>query len=139
MTPSYDDPLPAHEGGIRTRAVRGDPGPAGNPAPGDLIFARRALDQGRLEEAEGLIHRALRREPASAEAWGLMGALRDRLGESHAAYRCFRTALALDRYDRLSLSGLRRCCDRFHLDFQDPSINPAAVGPATAWTRSGSR
>jgi Flp pilus assembly protein TadD len=93
-----------------------------------LIFARRALDLGRLEEAARLIRRAMSLEPESAEAWSLMGALSDRLGESHSAYRCFRTAMELDPYDTLARAGLRRYCKRFHLDLR----NPAAQWYSTA-------
>jgi hypothetical protein len=76
-------------------------------------------------------------EQESAEAWSLMGALFDRLGESHCAYHCFRTALELDPHDTLARAGLRRYCKRFHLDLRDPAINPAARWYSTASSNPG--
>jgi hypothetical protein len=131
MNPSFIAGCAIDEDDMRTRPVRGHAGATGKLPPYDLIFARRALDQGRLEEAAGLIRRAMSLEPGSAEAWSLMGALFDRLGECHVASHCLRTALGLDPHDTIALAGLRRYRERFRLDIRDPAINPAAQGYPT--------
>jgi tetratricopeptide (TPR) repeat protein len=92
----------------------------------DLIVSRRALDQGLFEEAERHIRQAIDREPESAEAHSLMGLLHERLSEYHSAYHCYRVALRIDEHDPLALAGLHRYCNRFHLDFWNPAINPLA-------------
>jgi len=92
----------------------------------DLIVARRAIDHGQLKTAEPHLRHAVDSRPEWAEAWALLGALRERLGEYHAAYQCYRVALVLDRYETISLGGIRRYCERFGLDFRNPAVNPAA-------------
>jgi hypothetical protein len=92
----------------------------------EVVVARRAIDHGQLTKAEPHLLRAVESRPDWAEAWGLMGALRERLGEHHSAYQCYRVALVLDRFETLSLGGMRRYCERFGLDFSNPAINPAA-------------
>ncbi len=132
MLPGFVDlPLP-HEGDPHPRVVRSGPASAWECPPSDVIFARRALERGCLAEAEVYLRRAIDREPGSSRAWSLMGVLRERSGESDAAFRCFQTALELDRHDGLALSGLRRYCERFHRDFRDPAINPASGGHPSA-------
>ena len=92
----------------------------------DLIFARQALDRRQFDEAERHLRRALDTDSNSAEGRSLMGVLHERLGEYHAAYRCFRLALEIDRFDPIARGGLRRYCQRFGLDFHSRAINPAA-------------
>ena len=58
-----------------------------------------------------------------------MGVLHERLGEHHAAYRCYRLALMLDRDDTVAGEGLRRYCERFGYDAASAAINPAPIGP----------
>jgi tetratricopeptide (TPR) repeat protein len=94
-------------------------------APTDLIFARQALDCQRFEDAERHLCRALDNDPESAEVRSLMGVLHERLGEHHAAYQCYKLALQIERHDPIARAGLRRYCERFGLDFQNRSINPA--------------
>jgi tetratricopeptide (TPR) repeat protein len=91
----------------------------------DLICARRAIDRRQFEEAERHLRRALDLDTDSAEARSLMGVLHERLGEYHAAYRCYKQALELDRFDAVARGGLRRYCERFGYDFHSPAINPA--------------
>jgi Flp pilus assembly protein TadD len=131
-----DLPL-THEGDPQTRAVRSGSASPWECPPSEIIFARQALEQGCLAAAEVYLRRAIDREPGSSRAWSLMGVLRERSGECHSAFRCFRTALELDRHDHLALSGLRRYRDRFHRDFRDPAINPAAGGHPPASSSSG--
>jgi Flp pilus assembly protein TadD len=117
----------SREHGMLTRALQSHLGPSKNILPNDLILVRRALDQGQLAEAERHLRRALSREPESAEAKSLMGVLHEQLGEHHAAYRCYRATLELDRRDTIALAGIRRYCDRFRLDLRNPALNPAAT------------
>jgi Flp pilus assembly protein TadD len=93
--------------------------------PTDLIFARQALDRQELDVAERHLRRALDADPESAEVRSLMGVLHERLGESRAAYRCYRIALTTDRRNAIAGAGLRRCCERFGFEFRDEAINPA--------------
>jgi Flp pilus assembly protein TadD len=93
--------------------------------PTDLIFARQALDHQQFEDAERHLRQARDIDPESAEVQSLMGVLHERLGEHHAAYQCYKIALNIDRHDSIARAGLRRYCDRFGLDFQNTSINPA--------------
>jgi Flp pilus assembly protein TadD len=93
--------------------------------PTDLIFARQALDRQELDVAERHLRRALEAVPESAEVRSLMGVLHERLGESRAAYQCYRIALTTDHGNALARAGLRRCCERFGFDFRDKAINPA--------------
>jgi tetratricopeptide (TPR) repeat protein len=92
----------------------------------NLIFARQALDRRQFSEAEHLLRRALDIDPESPEVWALMGALHERLGEPHAAYQCHKRALAADPHNVVARGGLRKYCERFGLDFNNPNINPAS-------------
>jgi Flp pilus assembly protein TadD len=137
MQPCFVDLPLTHEGDPHTRAVRSGPASARECPPSDITLARRALEQGCLAAAEVYLRRAIDRESGSSRAWSLMGVLRERTGECHSAFGCFRTALELDRHDGLALSGLRRYCERFHRDFRDPAINLAAGGHPPASSSSG--
>lgn len=94
--------------------------------PPELVFARQALDGRRLEEAERYLLRALDVAPACAEVRTLLGLLHERLGEYHAAYRCFRLALTLDPHDTVAGDGLHRYCLRFGYDHENQAINPCS-------------
>jgi tetratricopeptide (TPR) repeat protein len=98
--------------------------------PPDLILARQALDCRRLDEAERHLQRALDTAPNCAEVRTLMGLLHERLGEHHAAYRCYRLALILDPHDTTAGDGLHRYCHRFGYDPDNKAINPAATHSA---------
>jgi tetratricopeptide (TPR) repeat protein len=98
--------------------------------PPDLILARQALDGRRLDEAERHLRRALDTAPDCAEVRTLMGLLHERLGEHHAAYRCYRLALMLDRDDTVAGDGILRYCRRFGYDPGSKAINPRAERPA---------
>jgi tetratricopeptide (TPR) repeat protein len=95
--------------------------------PTDLMFARQEMDRQHFEDAERHLRRALDADPESAEARTLMGVLHERLGERHAAYQCYRLTLKIDRHNPIALAGLRRYCERFGLDYQNKTINPAWV------------
>ena len=94
--------------------------------PPELILARQALDGHRLAEAERHLQRAMDSAPDCAEVRTLMGVLHERLGEHHAAYRCYRLALMLDPHDPVADDGLRRYCERFGYDPGNKAINPCA-------------
>jgi tetratricopeptide (TPR) repeat protein len=98
--------------------------------PADLILARQALDRRRLADAERHLRRALDAAPDCAEVRTLMGLLHERLGEHHAAYQCYRLALALDRHDTVAMDGLHRYCHRFGYDPGNRAINPAGTESA---------
>jgi hypothetical protein len=98
--------------------------------PTDLIFARQALDRQQFADAERHLRRALDSQPESAEAQTLMGVLHERLGEIHAAYRCYKHALKVDPYSLIARAGLRRYCKRFGFDIRRPTINPPFDEPA---------
>jgi uncharacterized protein HemY len=115
-----------HQNSIPILALRSFMAKGEKSPPNDLILARRALDQGHLEQAERYLCRAMRREPEPAEGRSLMGVVHERLGEHHSAYQSYRAALRLDRHDTIALAGIRRYCERFRLDIRNPAINPAA-------------
>ena len=56
-----------------------------------------------------------------------MGVLHECLGQSHAAYHSYRTALECAPSYGPALDNLRRYCERFGLDFHNKAINPSAV------------
>ena len=97
-----------------------------------LAVAGKALRQGHLSLAEHLLQLALGIDPDSTHAHALLGALHESVGEIHAAYQCYRTALLKDRYYGPALDGMRRCCDRTGLDSRTRESTPAlelAPGP----------
>jgi len=63
--------------------------------PSDLALARRLADQGKLKEAAILCQAHLRMEPASAQAWYLLGLVSDARGKPEAS-ECYRKALYLN-------------------------------------------
>jgi tetratricopeptide (TPR) repeat protein len=92
--------------------------------PPELNLARAALDRRQFDDAERHLHRALDSAPDCAEIRTLMGLIHERLGEHHAAYQCYRLALSLDRHDTAADDGLRRYCERFGYNPENPAINP---------------
>lgn len=93
----------------------------------DLSAARRALDERQFHRASTLLEEALAIAPASAEAHTLLGLVRERLGQDHAAFHAYRAALKADPDYAPALDSLRRYCDRQGLDFHNCALNPAAV------------
>jgi DNA-binding response OmpR family regulator len=106
------------------RSVR--PTVAVGPAVVELTRAKRALNLRRFGEAESLLQAALDVDPLSVEANNLMGVLHESLGEHHAAYRFYKSALDIDPQYDPALDNLRRYCEQHGLDFTNKLINPAA-------------
>lgn len=92
----------------------------------ELARARNAIEFRAWTEAERLLCILIEKDVESAEAYFLLGTLREQLNEFHAAYHSFKAVLAIDRGHALALQGLKRYCERFGLDHNDPLINPAA-------------
>ena len=72
--------------------------PADRPSPSvqpDLETARRLADAGRLNEAAGICEAHLRRSRVSAQAYYLLGLVRDASGDA-SAIDCYRKALYLE-------------------------------------------
>jgi chemotaxis protein methyltransferase WspC len=72
--------------------------PPDGPAPSvepDLETARRLADAGRLNEAAGICEAHLRQSRASAQAYYLLGLVRDAAGDA-SAIDCYRKALYLE-------------------------------------------
>ena len=65
-------------------------------------------------------------DPDSPEANTLRGTLKESLGDDHSAYHSYRRALTNDRHYGPALDGMRRYCERWGVDFNNKSINPAA-------------
>src|SRR5262249_40150816 len=93
----------------------------------DLAGAKRALNKRNFAEAERLLEEAVDHLPHSPEAHTLRGVLHECLGQSHAAYQSYRTALLCSSGYTPALNNLKRYCDHFGLDFRNKAINPAAV------------
>jgi chemotaxis protein methyltransferase WspC len=98
--------LPRVRTAIRKESIRAapseikrDPQPAvqsvGLP-PADLVTAQRFADQGHLREAIGCCERNLSRYGPSAEAYYLLGVVRDAAGERDRAAECYRRAVYLE-------------------------------------------
>jgi chemotaxis protein methyltransferase WspC len=66
-----------------------------SPIQPDLETARRLADAGRLNEAAGICEAHLRRSQASAQAYYLLGLVRDAGGDA-TAIDCYRKALYLE-------------------------------------------
>jgi hypothetical protein len=91
-----------------------------------LKSARRALCRREFAVAESQLQKALDLAPGSPEAHTLMGLFYEALGQQHAAYHAYKTALSNDHAHGPALCLMRAYCDRFGLDFDNPRINPAA-------------
>ena len=92
----------------------------------DLAPVKRALNQRNFLEAERRLEEVLDQTPDSPEAHTLMGVLHECLGQSHAAYHSYRTALMCAPSYGPALDNLKRYCERFGLDFHNKAINPSA-------------
>ncbi len=92
-----------------------------------LKSAQRALGGREFATAESLLREALDLAPGSPEAHTLMGLIHEALGEQHAAYHAYKTALRNDHSHGPALCLMRAYCDRFGLDFYNSRINPAAA------------
>ncbi len=62
----------------------------------ELLRAKRSLDRREFADAERRLCRVIDLDPDSAVAHNLMGVLHQSLGEHHASYHAFRTALRAD-------------------------------------------
>lgn len=105
--PAVSAPAPA--------SSRREPFASAHPRPASAAAAatrptiaeiRRLADQGRLIDAARACEEHLRREEPSAEAWRLLGILRDSSGELIGAADCYRKALYLDPADSETLDHL---------------------------------
>jgi chemotaxis protein methyltransferase WspC len=94
--------------GAQDRPASGG-GSATRPAIADI---RRLADQGRLIDAAKACEEHLRGDDPSAEAWRLLGILRDASGELAGAADCYRKALYLDPADRETLDHLALLLER---------------------------
>lgn len=89
------------------RAAQPCPASSAAPAPRPaLAEIRRLADQGRLIDAAKACEEHLRGEEPSAEAWRLLGILREASGELIGAADCYRKALYLDPADSETLDHL---------------------------------
>jgi FkbM family methyltransferase len=86
-------PIDPREFGMTPLDAPGGPAPAALPP---LDAARRRHQAGDLAGAEPLYLEALRREPANAQAWYLLGALRTAAGRPAEAAEALRAATAHD-------------------------------------------
>jgi chemotaxis protein methyltransferase WspC len=99
-------PLPGVRNAIRKESILAAPSqvkPPPQPAaesvelpPADLVTAQRFADQGHLREAIGCCERNLSRYGPSAEAYYLLGVVRDAAGERDRAAECYRRAVYLE-------------------------------------------
>jgi len=115
--------------GHRNHEAALDRATTGEPLDALLKPARRALGRREFAVAEYLLRKALDLAPGSPEAHMLMGLLHEALGEQHAAYHAYKTALKNDHSHGPALCLMRAYCNRFGLDFDNPRINPAAARP----------
>jgi DNA-binding response OmpR family regulator len=92
----------------------------------DLAPVKHALNKRDFLAAERLMQEALDRAPDCPEAHTLMGVLQECLGQTHAAYQSYRTALLCAPGHTPALNNLRQYCERFGLDFHSKAINPSA-------------
>jgi chemotaxis protein methyltransferase WspC len=74
--------------------------------PSDLITARRLADHGHLREAAGCCERNLSLNGPSAEAYYLLGVVRDAAGERDRAAECYRRAVYLEPHHAEALTHL---------------------------------
>jgi two-component system, OmpR family, phosphate regulon response regulator OmpR len=92
----------------------------------DLAAVKRALNKREFARAEQLLEELLDAMPLSPAAHTLMGVLHECLGQPHAAYQSYRTALQCAPNYVPALNNLRRYCEQYGLEFQNKAINPAA-------------
>jgi chemotaxis protein methyltransferase WspC len=87
---TFQPPLPPSREAIPPAAGRGSP-----LCHGDLETARQLADVGRLKEAAEICEAHLRESKASAQAYYLLGQVRDAAGDT-SALDCYRKALYLE-------------------------------------------
>jgi DNA-binding response OmpR family regulator len=92
----------------------------------ELTEVKLALNRREFDRAETLLEQALDTAPDSAEALTLMGVLLESRGQDHAAYQSYRKALTANPHYGPARENLRRYCERFGLDPDNPRINPVA-------------
>jgi DNA-binding response OmpR family regulator len=92
----------------------------------DLTPIKRALNRREFDKALSALEEALVLAPDSAEAHTLMGVLRESLGQQHAAYHAYKSALEADPHYGPALDNMQRYCARYGLDVHNRAINPAA-------------
>ena len=93
----------------------------------DLAAVKRAINKRDFTEAERLLEEVLDNAPESPEAHTLRGVLHECVGQTHAAYQSYRTALMCAPGYTPALNNLKLYCERFGLDFHSKAINPAAT------------
>ena len=91
----------------------------------ELTEVKLALNRREFDRAETLLEQALDTAPDSAEALTL-GVLLESRGQDHAAYQSYRKALTANPHYGPARENLRRYCERFGLDPDNPRINPVA-------------
>jgi DNA-binding response OmpR family regulator len=103
----------------------------------DLTPVKQALNRREFDQAATLLEKALDADPDSAEALTLMGVLLESRGQDHAAFHSYKSALTADPHYGPARDNMRRYCERFGLDADNPHINPAAEarGPAAPTAR----
>jgi DNA-binding response OmpR family regulator len=92
----------------------------------ELTQAKLALNRREFDRAAELLEQALDLVPDSAEALTLTGILRESRGQDHAAYQSYKSALEADPGYAPARDNMRRYCERFNLEYQNPTINPGA-------------
>jgi chemotaxis protein methyltransferase WspC len=107
-------PLPAPKRAAPPpRPLRIVPAPTNAPLPApDLLEARRMADRGELEQAVSAAERWIERNGPSAEAFFLLGVVRQARGESEPAKELFRKALYLEPDHVEALACLAVLADR---------------------------
>jgi chemotaxis protein methyltransferase WspC len=98
--------------GPRRPGETGDPGPSVAIVVPGLDEVRAIADRGRLDEAAELCERHLAHQEPSAEAFCLLGALREAGGQIDEAAVCFRKALYLDPSDADAVTRLAQLVER---------------------------
>ncbi|HHJ15015.1 MAG TPA: hypothetical protein ENJ79_11705 [Gammaproteobacteria bacterium] len=88
------------------------PLPAEQPMEGELTRARRLADAGRLEDAARLCRHILDACPSVAEAWYLLGAVRNAAGHAREAEQLLRKAVYLDPLHQPALVLLGVLCEQ---------------------------
>lgn len=92
----------------------------------ELGAVKRALNNRDFKEAERLLEKILDEQPLAPAAHTLMGVLHECLGQPHAAYQSYRTAIQCAPDYTPALDNLKRYCEQYDLDFSSKAINPAA-------------
>ncbi len=95
--PAVREPSPLRDADQRPAPKRGRLGRPSLPAAQTSLDAARALaDEGKLAEAARLCEDGLRQDGASAEAWYLLGVVRDAAGDHRRAAECYSKTLYLE-------------------------------------------